>query len=308
MPRYALAAVSGDVDNDGDVDLYVANDSVQNSLWRNRGDGVFEDIGLSSLSAFNADGNPQASMGVDLADFNTDGWLDLAVTNFSHDINTLYRNVSGRYFVDESTILGMTATTMALSWGVGFYDFDADGDLDLFIANGHIYPQVDDVGMGTRFRQANHLFVQQQGRFREMSAQAGSGLAPVRSFRAVAFGDYDNDLDVDLLATSLDDAPVLLRNDSVRAGHVLQVRLEGRTSNRDAVGARVTVTSGGVTRIRDLTGGGSYLAASDRRLHFGLGAARIVDRVVVRWPAGGTSVREKVPVDQPLTIVEEPGS
>ncbi len=307
-PRFTLGAVSGDVDNDGDADLYVANDSVQNSLWRNRGDGTFEDVGLITLSAMNADGNPQASMGVDLADYDQDGWLDLAVTNFSHDLNTVYRNVSGKYFLDASTMVGMTATTMALSWGVGFFDFDADGDLDLFIANGHVYPQVDQVGMGTQFRQANHLFVQRDGRFHEFSARAGSGFAPVRSFRAAAFADYDDDGDVDILVTALDDAPVLMRNDSARAGHVLQVRLVGSVSNRDGVGARVSVTAGGVTRIRERTGGGSYLAASDPRLHFGLGPARRAEKVDVRWPSGRTQTVTGVPAGQVLTLTEKPGS
>ncbi len=151
----------------------MANDSVQNSLYRNNGDGTFEDIGVRSLAALNTDGRAQAGMGTDAGDYDEDGWLDIVVTNFANDLNTLYRNMGGRFFIDDSMRAGMTVTNMVLSWGTGFYDFDLDGDLDLFIANGHVYPQVDDYELGTRFKQTNHLFVNVGGRFRESAAARG---------------------------------------------------------------------------------------------------------------------------------------
>ncbi|MFQ5718011.1 MAG: CRTAC1 family protein [Acidobacteriota bacterium] len=302
--RYALGVVTADYDNDGDQDVYVANDSVQNSLWRNDGHGVFTDVGIISLSALSADGNPQAGMGVDFGDFDGDGWLDLVVTNFSHDLNSIYRNGKGRFFTDESSTIGMGATAMELSWGTGFRDFDQDGDLDLFIANGHVYPWVDDSDMGTRYRQRNHLFINTGKRFVEESKTAGDGMQITRSFRAAAFADYDNDGDLDVALTALDEAAVLLRNDSAGLGHFLAIRLVGGISNRDGVGARVTATVGKQSLTRERKGGGSFLSASDPRLHFGLGAATRVDHLEIRWPSGTVQTLDSVAADQILTISE----
>jgi hypothetical protein len=304
-PRYALGVVTADMDGDGDQDIYVANDSVVNSLWLNRGDGTFVDAGVRMLAALNADGRPQAGMGTNAGDYNGDGWLDLAVTNFSHDLNTLYRSMGGKFFVDDSALTGLGVTQMSLSWGVGFADFDHDADLDLFIANGHLYPQVDDYDLGTHYRQTNHLFVNDGGRFRESAANCGPGLAARHSFRAAAFADYDDDGDVDIALTTLDEAPLLLRNETRAPGHYLQLRLIGRGSNRDAVGARVTVVAGGRTQIRERQGGGSYLAASDPRLHFGLGAVAVAERVEIRWPDGGRQVLRDVAADRLLTVEQE---
>ncbi len=302
-PRYGLGAVTGDLDNDGDTDLYVANDSLPNSLWRNRGDGTYEEAAVPLLAAFSGDGGAQAGMGVDAGDYDGDGWLDLVVTNFSHDLNTIYRNEAGKFFSDVSSQVGLQATWFALSWGVGFEDFDNDGDLDLFIANGHIYPQMDGYDFGTRYRQRNHLFENLGGRFVEVSEGAGGGLAPVRSWRGAAFADYDNDGDVDILATAIDDAPVLIRNDTTPRGHWLSVRLVGAArSNRDAVGARVTLFAGGRTQIRERKGGGSFLSASEGRLHFGLGDATTVSSLTVRWPDGRSETLRDLSADRELTI------
>ncbi len=303
-PRYALGVVSGDYDNDGDPDLYVANDSVTNSLWRNNGDGTFTDVGVASLTGLNVDGRAQAGMGTDFGDYNGDGWLDIVVTNFAHDFNTVYRNLSGRFFVDESSLAGMGVTNLALSWGAGFHDFDHDGDVDLLIANGHVYPQVDDYDLGTSYRQTNHLFENQAGRFKDVSAKSGPGLRIARSFRGAAFADYDNDGDIDVLLTTLDQPPILLRNDSPNAGNRLQLALTGTRSNRDGVGARITVTTGSVTRIRERKGGGSYLSASDPRIHVGLGAATRADRVEIRWPSGTVDVLTDVPANRLIRIRE----
>jgi len=305
-PRYALGLATGDFDNDGDQDLYIANDSLQNSLWQNRGDGTFVDVGVGSLAGLNAAGKPQAGMGTYFGDYTGDGWLDIIVTNFAEDLNTLYRNMNGKFFMDDSLLSGTGMTRMNLSWGTGFCDFDHDGDSDLFIANGHIYPQVADHQVGTEYHQHNHLFVNEGGRFTERSKDAGPAFEIERSFRSAAFGDYDNDGDVDVLVTSLDDAPLLMRNDGPTA-HYLQIRLIGSKSNRDAVGARVILVAGGKGQLRERTGGGSYLAAHDPRLHFGLGQATRAEMIEVRWPSGHKEVFRDVAGDRTITIVEGEG-
>ena len=300
--RYSLGVVSLDYDDDGDQDLFVGNDSVMNSLWRNRGDGTFEDVGLATLTALNAAGSPQASMGTSAGDYDGDGWLDLVVTNFSHDLNTIYRNSAGKFFIDESTAVGMPATAMALSWGTGFRDFDQDGDLDLFIANGHVYPEVDGKGIGTSYRQKNHLFDSDSGAFRLVAAPPGSALASQRSYRGAAFGDYDGDGDADILATAMDAPVQLLRNDTPDAGSYIKIRLQGTASNRDGVGTRVRVTAGGRTQVRERHGGGSYLSASEGDLHFGLGDATRVERVEIRWPSGHTQMLGDVEAGRLLPV------
>jgi hypothetical protein len=299
--RYAMGVVTVDYDNDGDQDIYVANDSVLNSLWRNRGDGTFEDVGLTSLSALNSTGSPQGCMGTNFGDYNGDGWFDLVVTNFSHDVNTIYRSVSGKFFVDESVTIGMATTAMELSWGTAFHDFDNDSDVDLFIANGHVYTDMDEEGIGSTYYQPNHVFVNEQGKFRKVES-AGTLIA--RSWRGTAFGDYDEDGDIDMFVTAMDAPGMLLRNDTPESGHYLQLALEGTASNRDAVGTRVIVTAAGRKQIGERFGGGSYLSASDPKLHFGLGRAKRVERVEIRWPSGRREILENVEVDQVLVVRE----
>jgi len=260
------------------------------------------------LVALNVDGRAQAGMGTDFGDYNRDGWTDLVVTNFAHDLNTVYRNQAGRFFLDDSIPAGLGVSRQTLSWGTAFHDFDCDGDLDLFIANGHVYPQVDDYALGTSFRQTNHLLVNAGGRFDDATATSGPGLAIARSYRGAAFGDYDNDGDMDIFVTALGEGALLLRNDSPRQGHYLEIRLIGTDSNRDAVGARVTITAGGRKQIRERHGGGSYLSASDPRLHFGLGGSRTVDLLEVRWPGGQKTAIRDVAADREITIREDRGS
>jgi len=244
-------------------------------------------------------------MGTNFGDYNGDGWLDIVVTNFAHDLNTVYKNLSGKFFIDDSMLAGLGVTHLNLSWGVGFIDFDHDGDLDLFVANGHIYPQVDDFDLGTHFKQTNHLFVNNGGRLKESSASMGPGFAIARSFRSAAFGDYDNDGDVDIFLTTLNDVPLLLRNDTAQGGHWLQVRLIGSESNRDAVGARVTVTAGGRQQVGERIAGGSYLATHDPRLNFGLGGATTVERVQIRWPSGRVQLFDDLALDRVYFVKED---
>jgi hypothetical protein len=304
-PRYALAVATADFDDDGFQDIFVANDSVENSLWRNRGDGTFVDVAVQTMCALNADGRAQAGMGVDFGDYDGDGWLDIATTSFSHDLNTIFRSVSGEFFLDVSAASGLGVTAMELSWGVGFRDFDLDGDLDLFVANGHIYPEVDTQPLGTSYRQINDLFENVGGgKFEERSHSAGPGFAVARSYRGAAFADYDADGDMDAVVTALDDPILLLENESVRSGHYIVIHLEGTRSNRDGVGARVMLTAGGRTQLRERIGGGSYLCASAPDLHFGLGDADVVERIDVQWPSGLRTGLRGVAANRAIRIVE----
>jgi hypothetical protein len=193
---------------------------------------------------------------------------------------------------------------MALSWGTAFVDFDLDGDLDLFIANGHIFPEVDDYDVGTSYRQTNHVFINHGDRFVESSASAGPAFAIQRPSRGAAFGDYDNDGDVDALITALDEPSILLQNATSTLGHFLQIKLVGSRSNRDGVGARVTVLAGGKRQIRERQGGGSYLSANEPRLHFGLGPAKRVELIEVNWPSGSRDVLYGVGANRAITIIE----
>ena len=225
-------------------------------------------------------------MGVAAGDYDGDGRLDLVKTNFSQDYTTIYRSDGDGLFEDVSVRSGMAATLGAsLGWGVGFFDVDNDGWLDLFAANGHIYPDVAKTGTST-YRQKNHLFRNLgRGLFRQVTDTAGSGMRIEKSSRGAAFGDYDNDGDIDVLVVNMDDRPTLLRNDS-DGGHWITVRLVGTRSNRDGIGAKVTVESGGRTRIAEVRSGGSYVSHNAMRAHFGLGQSRNVDRITIRWPSG----------------------
>ena len=227
-------------------------------------------------------------MGVDAADFDDDGRIDLAVTNFSHDWNTVYRNDGNRTFVDHTFVGGFKDTFLPLGWGVKFLDYDNDGWLDLFMANGHIYPEVDThPHLNTTYRQANLLYRNTGGGvFENVSAAAGAGLGIVEGTRGVAATDFDGDGDVDLVLTGMDVPPTLLRNDGGNALSWVSVRLIGSRSNRDAVGARLTLEAGGRRRVRTVNPFGSYQSQSSYGVHFGLGDADRIDRLVVRWPSG----------------------
>jgi predicted nucleotidyltransferase len=284
---YGFGVVFTDLDDDGWPDVYVANDSVPNLLFRNRRDGTFEDVGLVSGASLSSDGRPQAGMGVDAGDYNGDGLPDLIVTNFSHDYNTLYENGPPGVFTDRSYATGIAATAGPyLGWGVKLVDLDNDGRLDVFIANGHVYPEVDAHGLGTRYRQRKQLFLNTGGRFRHATTEVGGGLLLEKSSRGAAFGDYDNDGDIDVLVINMNDTPTLLRNDSPRDAHWITIRLVGARSNRDGIGAKVRVESGGTRQTATVRGDGSYLSHSDTRAHFGLARAARVDRIEIRWPSG----------------------
>lgn len=289
-PYYGLGTVFGDVDGDGDIDLYVANDATPNLLFLNRGDGTFEERGLLLGVAFSQDGAEQAGMGTHMGDYDGDGRLDIVVTNFSHDTNTLYRNQEGMFEV-TTFVAGLGEASLdRLGWGVAFVDLDHDGWLDLFVANGHTYPQMDGRGLGTTYRQANQVFLNDgQGHFLDVSERAGPGLEVVESSRGAVFGDLDNDGDIDVVVVNLGAAPTLLRNESNTKNQWIGFRLIGMGANTEAVGARVTVRSDGRMQVDEVRAGSGFLSGSDLRLVFGLGRAAKADEVSVRWPDGSTS-------------------
>jgi hypothetical protein len=302
---FGLAARAVDVDDDGDLDLYVANDSDPNYLYRNDGHGRFQEIGVPSFTAFDMNGKAQASMGIAAGDADGDGILDLFVTAFSEDFSTLYRGLGDGFFTDGSLETGVGPLTYRpLSWGTAFGDFDNDMDLDLVIANGHIYPQIDRhpeiVG---HYRQAAQLLENGGGQplFRDATAQAGPGFAAEHAHRGLAVGDFDDDGRLDILMSVLDGPPVLLRNESA-AGAWLTVVCEVPGGSAIPVGTKVTVTAAGRTQTRDIASGDSYASMHDTRLHFGLGRAEAADEVVVRWPDGTRSVRTKVAARQRLVV------
>jgi predicted nucleotidyltransferase len=296
---YGFGVVFADLTDDGWPDIYVANDSVPNLFFRNRGNGSFAEEGLLSGSALSSDGRPQAGMGVDAGDANGDGLPDLIVTNFSHDHNTLYENGPAGVFTDRSYAAGIAATAGPyLGWGVKFVDLDNDGRLDVFIANGHVYPEVDRHGLGTTYRQRKQLFLNEGRRFRHATAEVGGGLLIEQSSRGAAFGDYDNDGDIDVLVINMNDRPTLLRNDTPRGQHWVTVRLVGSKSNRDGVGARVRIEAGKNRQTSEVHGDGSYLSHSDVRAHFGLGQATRVDRIEIRWPSGVVDTATNLAADR----------
>jgi hypothetical protein len=305
-PTYGLGAVWGDLDNDGDVDLYVANDQMANNLYRNEGGGRFEDVALSAGVAYNEDGRAQAGMGVDLGDYDRDGWLDIHKTNFSHDYNTLYRNTGLGYFEDVSFTAGLgEATYLYLGWGTGFRDFDRDGWLDLFVTNGHVYPEVGEGRTESDYAQRNLLFINLgDGRFEERRESTGTDLEVARVGRGAAFADYDDDGDIDVVVTNMNGPVSLFRNESTPGPHWVGFRLIGKESARDALGARVTVEASGRRQMEEVRSGASYLSSSDLRVFFGLGSIDRVDRVEIRWPRGLVEVLEDVPLDRYSTLVE----
>ena len=284
--HYGFGVVFSDLDEDGWLDIYVANDSTPNLFFQNRRDGTFSERALQSGLAVSADGREQAGMGVDVGDYDGDGRLDLVKTNFAQDYTSLYRNEGNGLFVDASFRSGLAATLGPyLGWGVGFVDVDNDALLDVFIVNGHVYPDVDKTGTSS-YRQRTQLFRNVgRGQYRHITTEVGGPLLTQQSSRGAAFGDYDNDGDLDVLVSVIDDRPILMRNDSA-GGRWITFRLEGTASNRSAIGARVTIQAGSRRQVAEVRSGGSYISHNDTRLHFGRGTAATVDRVTVRWPNG----------------------
>ena len=272
-PAYGFGVLATDYDNDGWTDLFVANDSNPNFLYHNKGGTGFESVALLSGVALNAEGRAQAGMGVDAGDVDGDGWMDFVLTTFAHDTKTLYRNLGRGLFADATQQAGLAAPTFEpMGWGTALFDADLDGKLDLFIANGHIYPQVDEFpGLKETYKQKSQFFLNEGGRFRDVSATAGGGLQRAWSSRGLAVGDLDNDGDLDLVISNIDDVPTVLENRQRTGRHWVGFQLKKDGTNPFAIGARVTVEAAGRRQIREVRSGGSYLSQNDLRAHFGLG-------------------------------------
>jgi enediyne biosynthesis protein E4 len=306
---YGFGVLFSDLDDDGWLDIFVANDSVPNLMFRNTGKGTFTETALPSGLALSGDGKPQASMGADAADYDGDGRLDVFVTNFSHDYNTLYRNSAQGFFTDVSHQAGVVPPSLSyLGWGTGFADFDNDGLVDLFVANGHVYPQIDRAGLGTHYLQRKQLFRNLgMGKFRDVTGDVGGGLSIEKSSRGAALGDVDNDGDLDALVINMNERPTLLRNDTDAGNNWVTVKLAGTSVNRDAIGARVRLEDGDTVQVAEVRSGGSYLSHNDMRVHFGLGRRTAVPPVTVRWPGGAVERFEGLAVNRIATIRQGQG-
>ena len=285
--RNQLGIVTADFDNDGWPDIYIACDQTPSLLFRNKHDGTFEEIGSPSGVAYNSDGRLQAGMGVAVADYDGNGFLDIAKTNFSGDRPSLFRNEDGRFFEDVSEQAGLGRNQL-LGWGIAFVDVDEDGWPDLVMANGHVYPEVDGSAVGETYRQKTLLYRNMgNGKFDDVTASAGPGFAPLRPSRGLAVGDVDGDGRPEILIVNMNEKPALLRNVGTH-GNSMAIRLTGTRSNRSAIGARITVEAGGRKRIAEVVGGGSYFSQNSLTQYFGLGTLKRVDRIEVRWPNGQT--------------------
>jgi enediyne biosynthesis protein E4 len=304
---YGFGVAWFDFDDDGKLDLTVANDSTPSYLYRNNGDGTFENVSYASGVALNENGREQAGMGITVGDYDGDGRDDLHRTNFSDDTNVLYHNDGGGNFTETTFQAGLGETTIPfLGWGTNLFDYDNDGWLDLLVANGHVYPTVDATEWGTSYKQRLLLFRNVKGKFREVGSSAGEALYALRGTRGSAIGDFDNDGDLDILLNNMDDAPSLLRNEGGnKAGHWLEVKLIGDASRkcpRDAIGSVIFCTVNGRRLRAEVASGRSYNSQSDLRVHFGLANATRVDKLEVRW-AGGKSIEYEVKgIDQLMTI------
>jgi hypothetical protein len=300
---YGMGVICSDFDGDGWIDIYVANDSTPNFLYHNNGDGTFKEIGFTSGTAVNENGSEQGSMGVTVADYDHDEKFDLFVTNFDDDYNTLYRNDGSNSFTDVSYAAKVAAVSLPyVGWGTKFFDYDNDGWVDLFVANGHVYPQIP------TYRQRNFLHKNNRdGTFAEIGSVAGAPFSEKRVGRGVAFGDLDNDGDVDVVINNLDGAPQILRNDGGNSSNSVLIRTIGVKANRDGIGARIKIVSGDLTQINEVRSGDSYISQSDLRLHFGLEKRTKIDQIEVRWPSGMVDKIIDAGVNKILTVKEGQG-
>ncbi|HZS51661.1 MAG TPA: CRTAC1 family protein [Bryobacterales bacterium] len=304
---YGLGVLAADFDNDGWPDIYVANDSTSAALYKNNHDGTFTDIAIEAGVAYSPDGKPQAGMGVSAIDYDCDGNLDIVKTNFAGDTSSLYRNSGKMVFEDETFQAGLGKNTRFLGWGVGFVDFDNDGWPDIFICNGHVYPEVGETDSESGYRERKILYRNLgNGKFADVSAEGGPGILEQAPGRGCAFGDFDNDGDIDVLVNCINDLPQLLRCDQGTKNNWLKVKAAGVKSNRSGIGARIYCTTpDGHRQMDEVRSGGSYISQSDFRVHFGLGKAAAAE-IEVRWPSGVVD-RFRAAANQTVTVVEGKG-
>lgn len=308
-----LGVVMGDYDRDGRLDIYVANDSTPSSLYHNNGDGTFTDVGPQAGVAYSDEGQEQAGMGTDFADYDNDGWGDLLKGNFSDDTKNLYHNNRNGTFTDVACQAGLCdATWLFTTFGAKFLDYDNDGWKDVFLANGQTFPQMDRYPTGITYAERNMLFhnlgpAGGRVKFEEVGLESGPGLAVKKVSRGLAVADYDNDGDVEIAVTNMNDSPELLRHARRNPHHSILIKTVGARSNRDGIGAEIKVVTGALTQYDTVRSGASYLSSSDLRLHFGLGGATKADLVEVHWPSGQIDVVRDSPADRILTIEEGKG-
>ena len=292
---YGLGVLTADFDNDGWPDIYVANDSTASALYQNRKNGKFTDIAMEAGCALSADGKPQAGMGVSAADYDLDGNLDIVKTNFAGDTPSLYHNLGGANFEDATFPAGLGKHTQYLGWGCGFFDFDNDGWADILICNGHVYPEVEQLRTEAGYAQRKLLYRNlRDGKMEDVSLAGGPGISAPSASRGCAFGDFDNDGDLDFVVNCVNEFPQLIRCDSRRKDNWIKIRTIGTKSNRSGIGARIlcVTTPPGETKahrqIDEVRSGGGYFSQNDLRVHFGIGQAQKVDLLEIRWPAGQT--------------------
>jgi enediyne biosynthesis protein E4 len=311
---YGLGVLTADFDNDGWPDIYVADDSTASALYQNKKNGKFQDIAIEAGCALSPDGKPQAGMGVSAADYDMDGNLDIVKTNFAGDTPSLYHNQGGANFEDTTFTAGLGAHTQFLGWGCGFFDMDNDGWPDILICNGHVYPEVEQLKTEAGYAQRKLLYQNlRNGHFADVSFQAGPGISEPSPSRGAAFGDFDNDGDIDIVVNTVNDYPQLLRCDSKLANNWIKVRTIGTKSNRTGIGARLTCVTQvpGETKphcqIDEVRSGGGYCSQNDLRVHFGLGKAEKVDLLEIRWPSGQVDTLKDVKANQVIYVKEGAG-
>lgn len=305
---YGLGVTTLDFDDDGWTDAYVANDSNPSALYRNNRDGTFTDVGVTAGCGYSQDGKPQAGMGLAVGDYDHDGAMDIVKTNFAGDTTSLYRNTGSGACEDRTFAAGFGLNTRWLGWGAGFLDLDNDGWLDVFLANGHVYPEVWKLATEAAYKQRKVVYRNlRNGRFEDVTESLGPPITDPKAARGAAFGDYDNDGDVDVVVNNVHDTPDLFRLEADPANQWITLRLIGKRSNRDAIGARVTVVAGDLRQVDEVRGAGSYISQNDLRVHFGLGPAAKVDRILVRWPLGQDEEWRDVKVGQFLELIEGGG-
>ena len=311
---YGLGVLTADFDNDGWPDIYVADDSTASALYQNKKNGKFQDIAIEAGCALSPDGKPQAGMGVSAADYDMDGNLDIVKTNFAGDTPSLYHNQGGANFEDTTFTAGLGAHTQFLGWGCGFFDMDNDGWPDILICNGHVYPEVEQLKTEAGYAQRKLLYQNlRNGHFADVSFQAGPGISEPSPSRGAAFGDFDNDGDIDVVVNTVNDYPQLLRCDSKLANNWIKVRTIGTKSNRSGIGARLTCVTQAPEepkphrQIDEVRSGGGYFSQNDLRVHFGLGKAEKVDLLEIRWPSGQIDTLKDVKANQVIYVKEGAG-
>jgi enediyne biosynthesis protein E4 len=311
---YGLGVLTGDFDNDGWPDIYVANDSTPSAMYQNKRNGKFVDVGMEAGCVLSADGKPQAGMGVSAADYDLDGNLDIVKTNFAGDTPSLYHNKGNWNFEDSTFTGGLGAHTQFLGWGCGFFDMDNDGWPDILICNGHVYPEVEQLKTEAGYPQRKLLYRNlRNGHFEDVSMNAGAGLSTPYASRGCAFGDFDNDGDLDIVVNTINDYPQLIRCDSRLSNNWIKVKTIGTRSNRSGIGARlkcITRLPGQEkphSQIDEVRSGGSYISQNDLRVHFGIGKAEKIELLEIRWPSGEVDTLKDVKPNQQLFVEEGKG-